>query len=44
MGMRGTDHYQFVFVIPHTFTVFQVKREHSRVSWIAEFEYSVHFV
>ena len=29
MGMRGTDHYQFVFVNP--FTVFQVEREHSRV-------------
>ena len=43
MEMRGTDHYQFVFMNPHTSTVFQVEREHPRVSWVAEFEYSVRF-
>ena len=45
MSMRGTDHYQFAFVNPSTFTICQLaEREQSRVSWVTEFELPICFV
>ena len=44
MGMRGTDHYQFVFVILHTFIVFHAERGYSRIIWVTEFEFPICFV